>query len=337
MTVSVIMAVYNGMKYIGEQLDSLKNQQREADEVIIIDDCSADETYNIVNKYIQKNGLETWKLYKNDKNKGYIANFKNGLSLCQGDIIFTCDQDDIWNPDKIKKMIEVMEDDKKILLLASSLCFIDGEGRILEQEYIPYGLNKTPRDSVQYISFIQVLEKNFFPGCTMAVRRSLVEAYCHNECTDISHDWAMAMMAAGKEGLAWLNTELTEYRIHGGNTLGLAASCSWKEYIAQIISTWGKYCEEFQKRMGYTEAYINLNKKDKISLQKMKKFPTYRMCVVFHYDFFNNKKRLSILKCVRYYMCELKEYFVNVKGKVDIRGLAIDFIYIFKPSQSSKS
>ena len=97
MTISVVMCCYNGEKYIQEQMDSLKNQSRKADEIIIIDDCSKDDTVQIIKNYIQQNELHSWKLIENKKNKGWKENFMFGIRQAKGEVIFPCDQDDIWN------------------------------------------------------------------------------------------------------------------------------------------------------------------------------------------------------------------------------------------------
>ena len=76
MKVSLVMAVYNGEKYLKEQLDSLRLQTHPLDEVLIIDDQSKDDSYIYVRQYIDGYQLKNWKIIKNEKNLGYRANFK---------------------------------------------------------------------------------------------------------------------------------------------------------------------------------------------------------------------------------------------------------------------
>lgn len=68
---TVIVALYNGERFIKEQLDSIKNQTIEADEVIIADDGSKDQSIEIVKRYIQDNNLSKWRLVVNEVNKGW--------------------------------------------------------------------------------------------------------------------------------------------------------------------------------------------------------------------------------------------------------------------------
>lgn len=108
MKISLVMATYNGAKYLNEQLDSIKNQTLKLDEVIIVDDVSTDDTSYLVEKYISNHQLN-WMFIKNKENLGYKGNFKKGLEHASGDVIFLCDQDDIWHLDKVERMIEVLK------------------------------------------------------------------------------------------------------------------------------------------------------------------------------------------------------------------------------------
>ena len=115
MRTSVVMATYNGEKYLKEQLDSIFCQTKPVDEVIICDDGSKDGTIEIIEKYITEKNLNlSWKLIKNKKNLGYADNFHQGLALATGEYIFFADQDDVWCEDKVEEMTKVMELLKKL-------------------------------------------------------------------------------------------------------------------------------------------------------------------------------------------------------------------------------
>ena len=124
MKVSLVMAVYNGEKYLIEQLDSIRKQTYLIDEVILIDDVSTDNSYELIHQYIDGYKLINWKLIKNENNLGYRKNFKKGLEIVDGDIIFLSDQDDRWHLNKIEVMVEKMSQ-SNILSLASSFNFMD--------------------------------------------------------------------------------------------------------------------------------------------------------------------------------------------------------------------
>ena len=109
MKTSIILSTYNGEKYIVEQLDSLRQQTRPADEVLIRDDCSSDNTVQTVKDYIARYQLNNWSIQKNTQNQGWKKNFSNLLTDASGDVIFPCDQDDIWHLDKVK--VELTDED----------------------------------------------------------------------------------------------------------------------------------------------------------------------------------------------------------------------------------
>ena len=120
MKISVAMASYNGADFIIEQLESVINQTKKVDEIIICDDGSKDKTFEIVTNYIKEKKLENLiKLVKNEENLGYASNFLKAVSLTTGDYIFFCDQDDLWVEDKVENMTSLMEANTNIDLLCS--------------------------------------------------------------------------------------------------------------------------------------------------------------------------------------------------------------------------
>ena len=120
MKISIVMTTYNGEKYLIEQLDSLRDQTRKPDEVIICDDGSSDSTNRYIDKYIEENSLENWKHIINEENKGWKKNFIDGIKMSTGDLIFTCDQDDVWYKYKLELMEEIMAQKPEISLLYST-------------------------------------------------------------------------------------------------------------------------------------------------------------------------------------------------------------------------
>ena len=120
MKTSLILSTYNGEKYIEEQLESLYLQTRKLDDVLILDDKSTDRTVELIKKFIEDRRLTNWNLKVNEYNQGWKKNFWNGIRQTKGDIVFLCDQDDIWDINKIEIMTKVLESNSKIQLLTSS-------------------------------------------------------------------------------------------------------------------------------------------------------------------------------------------------------------------------
>ena len=90
-------------------MDSIRAQSIPVNEVLIGDDCSKDNTRSIVNKYIDKYNLSSWRLIENQTNLGLSKNFFNLLSMATGDYIFIADQDDEWMNNKVESMVKINE------------------------------------------------------------------------------------------------------------------------------------------------------------------------------------------------------------------------------------
>lgn len=211
--VSLVMATYNGEKYLTEQLESIRLQKRQPDEVIICDDCSTDSTYELINDYIKKHNLGSWKLYLNEKNKGYSLNFSDAIKMAKGDIIFLADQDDIWLPDKISDMTDIMENNQQVLLLASNVePFYTGEN--------PQKVNYEAFSDKQKLIKINSREKwikPVRPGCSMCFRRSLMEKYDSLWFKSYPHDCLLWGLAVLENGAYLYNEDTIRFRRHDNN------------------------------------------------------------------------------------------------------------------------
>ena len=210
MAISIAVTTYNGIKYIKQLLDSILNQTEKPDEVIFVDDCSSDGTFEFVNKYIINNGLNSWKNFRNQKNIGWRANFRVALKKCSGNIIFLCDQDDIWMPYKISEMKRVMEMNSKILLLASNYSVMNED----RKKHIFIKSFEKNDGSVKRMkfkcSFLTVLR----PGCTYAVRKALVDKMLENDLISAPHDAMLWGYAAINKALYLFNRKTIKYRRH---------------------------------------------------------------------------------------------------------------------------
>ena len=126
MKVSVVVTTYNGEKYVREQLYSILNQTRQADEVIISDDHSTDDSVKIIQNFILEHDLrEKWYLNVNDYNLGLYANAYIATSMSTGDVFLWSDQDDVWLPRKIEKMVACVEQDPRIQAISCQYKMVD--------------------------------------------------------------------------------------------------------------------------------------------------------------------------------------------------------------------
>lgn len=212
---SVVLSSYNGSKYITEQLNSLKNQSRTLDEVIISDDCSSDCTPEIISDYIADHDLRNWRLSRNSSNKGWKRNFHELIYNAGSDLIFLCDQDDIWMPDKVELMADAMEAHPDVDVLACSVepFYESGSQRVA-------GGDEMSGSESGSIVYQRVDDKAIYvqrPGCSYCVRGSFalqIEPYWDGSW---AHDAVLWMLSEAKGSLALYDKKLVRFRRHDGS------------------------------------------------------------------------------------------------------------------------
>ena len=214
MRTSVVMTVYNGAKYLIEMLESLRNQTRNIDELLIFDDRSTDSSQQIIQEYILKYRLTNWKLIINPQNQGWEKNFTNGISKATGDIIFPCDQDDIWHFDKIEKMTEAFEENDNILLLVSGYHAFSESG---EKTVIQQHVYTETTEKISRVVFNEKYYQICRPGCTMAFRKEIIPTFQKLWKQGTPHDALLWCIASIQQKLYLYNETFIEYRRHDSN------------------------------------------------------------------------------------------------------------------------
>lgn len=218
MKISVVMATYNGEKFIKEQLDSIRLQTIIPEEVIICDDCSTDTTVALVKTYIEKYSLQnSWKLWINEKNLGFADNFHKAIGMASGDYIFFSDQDDIWKKKKIEIMIEIMDQRSDCQLLCTDYELFTSQKDILLPSYnvIKKMSDNGTLDKVQFDKksiYIGAL------GCCMCVRRGFYKSVSSYWFDGWAQDDRMWRLAQCVNGCYLLHSNLVRHRLHERNT-----------------------------------------------------------------------------------------------------------------------
>ena len=219
-TVSVAMATYNGIKYIAEQLDSLRTQTLPPDEVIIADDRSTDGTYEFCRDYIARYELTGWRVYQNEHNLGLRKNFRKVMAECTGEYIFTCDQDDIWMPDKISVMLSVISERPEIRLLVSNYI------GLVKGKPVKVHVKNLARNDGAVIP-VRLQESGLMtmrPGCTFCFRRELLDKFNVMDIDTAIHDAMLWMYAVSSDSLYLLNRHLIFWRRHENAATGVSFS-----------------------------------------------------------------------------------------------------------------
>lgn len=216
MTVSVVIATYNGDKYLNSQLNSITNQSTLPDEIIIVDDCSSDKTKTVIASFIKElpDSISV-KFIENSVNLGVVKTFKKGIQSARMDLVFLSDQDDVWRKDKIEIIKDVFNSNKDINLVSHAYKILDESENYLSKRIYPYSTSK----KVELRSLVKI---NRFPGCTYAFKRLMLLPAIKGISDKVYiHDWYLALIATAQNRMYYLNFPLIKYRIHSNNTIGV--------------------------------------------------------------------------------------------------------------------
>lgn len=213
MKISVAMCTYNGARYIADQLASILSQSKLPDEIVICDDCSTDTTTAEINKIKYSSTAISITLIPNDTQLGVVKNFEKVLSLCSGDIIFLCDQDDLWHENKVETCINYFESHPYSDVFFSNARLLGANGTLWEKVRFS---KKAQSDWEKYGALYAFLRyKSICTGAAMALRRgSLSYLLPFKENPFQIHDGWIGIAAAVKQKIDYTNECLFTYRIH---------------------------------------------------------------------------------------------------------------------------
>lgn len=251
MLCSIAMSTYNGSEFLARQLDSILSQTRPVDEIVISDDASADRTLEIIDRCRSAHPEIRWKVLASQHNQGFRMSFRRAIMHCTGDLIFLCDQDDVWLPGKIEKVERVFSQNPQILSLITDFKTIGAQDQLLnpdaggENLWVADRVFSSP-DPIVKLSLREMLGRNQGQGCAMAIRRSLAEEYIALDKV-WTHDWILNLIAAMHGGLYFCKEQLLHYRLHGSNLIGMAQG----EHARRSVS-FSRKLYEFALSVRYT-------------------------------------------------------------------------------------
>lgn len=209
--ISIAMATYNGGPYLVEQLDSFLAQERMPDELVVSDDLSSDDTVQFVESFATRAPFDVT-VTRNERNLGYAANFQSAIDRCTGDLIFLSDQDDIWLPRKLSRVIEEFDRHPNTLLFMSDAAIVHADG---EQT----GLTKLGQTTSLGFG-----EDQFRTGCCMAFRRELLPFVSPVPSQVVPHDVWINQLALRLRVKQVIDEVHQQYRRHGDNASHWIAS-----------------------------------------------------------------------------------------------------------------
>jgi glycosyltransferase involved in cell wall biosynthesis len=222
MRISVALCTYNGERFLSEQLDSIAGQTRPPDELVVRDDASEDETLEILDRFSRDAPFPVL-IDAATERFGVVRNFDRVLESCSGDLIFLCDQDDVWQPDKIERMVERFQERPAVGLVATDATLVDESlqplGRTLWSDRFE---TETRSRAVRKGAVEVILNHDVVTGATMAFRSKYLETIrpIPEGMPNLIHDKWIAFVIACQAEVEFLPECLTLYRQHAGQQIG---------------------------------------------------------------------------------------------------------------------
>lgn len=218
--VSIALCTYNGSKYLPIQLESILNQTYQHIEIVIVDDRSTDDTYELLKSYETKYPSKI-RLFRNEKNLGFVKNFEKAISLCQGSLIALSDQDDFWNSNKIEAQVENIKENQ--LIYHDSL-MINESGvslgkRISDLKNMYSGGSPLP-----------FLFNNCVSGHSILMKKELVNDILPFP-NGIFYDWWIAFKATQIGTIRYLDKTFVYYRQHEGTITSPTLTAKTEDHI----------------------------------------------------------------------------------------------------------
>ncbi len=258
--VSVLLASYNGEKYIREQMDSILNQTFQNLNIVVSDDLSTDKTPALVREY-EEQYPDRIKILKHEERSGSAQNnFFRLLSAVSDQYIMLCDQDDVWLPHKVEITLKEM---KRLearckrdipLLVHSDLSVTDETGRIIHKSMAEY-----QKIAVWDNRLSHCLVENNITGNTVMINRAFLSLLTHKPEDCMMHDWWLGLLASCFGEISYIDRPLVLYRQHGSNQLG---SQSGIEQYANRSRNREKVRENYRNMFRQAEVFLNRYQKD---------------------------------------------------------------------------
>lgn len=231
--ISIALCTYNGAKYINQQIESIINQTVQPDEIIICDDCSTDDTINVLKRTLS-NWHGDYKIIDNEHNLGFRKNFEKAIRLCRGDIIFLSDQDDVWEPHKIEILSKVLNENPNVNLTFHDAKIVDEKLNLISNSFwkiLNFDYNRFNQKKSAHLQHANVVQ-----GSACAFKKKILldavpfplEAY---------HDEWLALIALMTGDIVAVPLQLLLYRQSGNNAVGANSETACgkiKKWIAHV-------------------------------------------------------------------------------------------------------
>lgn len=266
--VSVAMCTYNGEAFIGKQIQSILDQTHSNIELIVVDDKSSDRTLEIIQSFEAKD--KRIRLHKNQHNLGFNKNFEKAIRLCSGNFIAISDQDDIWLPNKIERLLASIGEH---LMVYANSAKIDDNDNLLGSSILNSG-----RNPEKYNNYKSILINNFVTGHNVLFKKRAIDLILPFPEKGF-YDWWMGFVMLYEGKLAYCNEILTHYRIHNQSVIKVIQSNLASSKRFTYVSTVKTNMQELQN----FQRYRRLNGKDQHFLSSLESAIEHKLSCYFSF------------------------------------------------------
>ena len=261
--IEILMATYNGEKYVKEQIDSIIHQTYENWKLLIRDDNSTDKTLEILKEYEKKD--KRIKVIEDKKgNLGFVKNFEELLICSNKEWVMFSDQDDYWLENKIEKYVSILNSNpkdilKKPILIHSNSFICNDNLEIIKKEFINSNIaSKYNEDSYYFFYFVQ--------GSTVLINRVMIDLALPFSKNVTVHDRYLHLLAEFLGKRIFINESLIKYRQHSNNKIGAKGS----SIISKILKKRYFHNEDRELILEIQNKYT-----EKLEIEKRKKIEKY--------------------------------------------------------------
>lgn len=298
-TIDILLPTYNGEKYLKEQLDSILSQTYQNIRLVISDDCSNDNTVQILKEYEKKDSRI--ELYIQSKNLGVVKNIEFLLKKVKNPYYMLADQDDVWLKEKVEESIKKLKQENADLVFGD-LEVVDENLNTIYSSFGDFMLLN--RKIKKYINSNRLnYLYNCVTGCTVLAKKETIEKILPlpNSSKNLIHDHWMGLIASINGKIAYMPEKYIKYRQHGNNQVGT-------EKISHKFTKLDQVRELFiNVKLGVFGTYIKNNnvfptELQKLNLEAYEYFKMLEKKKNFNFKGWNTFYKLYKTETIKYYV-----------------------------------
>ena len=285
----ILLATYNGQKYIGEQIDSILKQKDQRWHLTLSDDGSTDGTVEILDEYVRKYPQKIQRIESGRRFGNARDHFFWMIGQCRAEYVLTCDQDDVWYEEKLGKTLGVLLKAEEMHGKACPI-LVFSDQRPTNAQLIPLAssLMRYQNQFFEYFDYRSILMQNVVTGGAMGFNRALAELAmkCTQPAQTIMHDWWMAAVAARFGKVVYIDEPLGDYRQHGTNSVG-AKNVKSISHVMKKLGSLQDIRATIVKKKQQAECFEKTyaSSLEKSDLRFLKRYTRSRSGLVFYWQY----------------------------------------------------